>query len=330
MKGESSMFKTKITEMFGIQYPIIQGGMFWVSKAELAAAVSNAGGLGILSSSNLSAAEELREEIWKTKSLTDKPFGVNFPFLPTVRPTDTEKFVDVVLDEGVKIVETAGRSPEPYMKQFKDGGIKVIHKVPAVRFAQTAERVGVDAIAILGCEGGGHIGLEYVSSAVLLPQAVQSLKLPVIAAGGFGDAHGFVAALAMGAEGVLMGTRFMASKESPVHPGVKEWLINAKEADTMLIQQSIRNTARVIRNKPAEKTLEMEQKGAPLEELLPVITGLKEKKLFETGDLDAGVMHCGQVVGLIQEIPTVKEIIDGIISGAKSICYRLHQTAEAQ
>jgi nitronate monooxygenase len=323
------MFKTRITEMFGIQYPIIQGGMLWVSRAELVAAVSNAGGLGILSSITFPTAEGLREEVRKTKSLTDRPFGVNFPIFPMLGAEEgIEKYIDVAIEEGVKIAETSGQSPEPYMNQFKDGGVKVIHKVPAARFARTAERAGVDAIIILGCEGGGHVGLQYVTSVVLVPQAVQLLELPVIAAGGFGDARGFVAALAMGAEGVLMGTRFMASKESPIHPRVKEWLIEAREADTMLIQQSIKNTARVMKNKPAEKTLEMEQKGASLEELLPIISSLKEKELFETGDLGAGIMHCGQVVGLIEEIPTVKEIIDNIIGEAKSICYHLQQTAE--
>jgi len=323
------MFKTRITEMFGIQYPVIGGGMLWLSRAELVAAISNAGGLGILSSATFSTVEGLREEIQKTKSLTSKPFGVNFPFLPTVRPTDMEKYIDAVIEEEVKIVETSGRSPEPYMKQLKDGGVKVMHKVPAVRFAQTAEKVGVDAVVMLGCEGAGHVGLDNVPSLILIPRAVEAVKIPVVAAGGFGDAHGFVAALALGAEGVLMGTRFMASEESPVHPKVKRWLIEAKETDTMLIQQSIRNTARVVRNKPAEKTLEMEQEGASLEELLPVISGLKEKELFETGDLDAGIMHCGQVSGLIQEVPTVKEIIDGIMSEAKSLCHRLQQTAAA-
>ena len=323
------MFKTRITEMFGIQYPIIGGGMLWLSRAELVAAISNAGGLGILSSATFPTVEEFREEIRKTKRLTNKPFGVNFPLLPTVRPTDMGKFIDVVIDEGIKIVETAGRNPEPYMKHFKDGGIKVIHKTPAVRFAKTAERAGVDAVAILGCEGAGHVGLEYVTSMFLIPQAVNSLRVPVIAAGGIGDARGFVAALALGAGGVLMGTRFMASEECLIHPTVKDWLMKARETDTMLVQQSIKNTARVIKNKPAEKTVEMEQKGASLEELLPVISGLKEKEGFETGNLDAGIMHCGQAVGLIQEIPTVKEIIDGIISEAKSICCRLQQAAEA-
>jgi len=325
------MFKTRITEMLDIQYPIIQGGMLWLSRAELAAAVSNAGGLGILSSVTFPTARELQEEIQKTRSLTDKPFGINFPIFPTARPTESiEKYIDVAIEEGIKIAETSGRSPEPYMKQFKDAGVKVIHKVPAVRFAQKAERLGVDAVVVFGCEGGGHVGLDGVTSLILIPRVLDSVKIPIIAAGGFGDARGFVAALALGAEGVLMGTRFMASKESLAHPRVKEWLIKSKETDTMLIEQSIRNTARVTRNKPAEKALEMEQKGASLEELLPTISGLKEKELFETGNLDAGIMHCGQVSGLVQGIPTVKEIIDSIITGAESICHRLQQLVGAQ
>jgi len=322
------MFRTRITEMLDIQYPIIQGGMIWLSRAELAAAVSNAGGLGILSSITFPTARELREEIRKTKALTDKPFGVNFPIFPATRPTEgMEKYIDAAIDEGVRVAETSGQNPEPYMKQFGDGGVKVIHKVPAVRFAQTAERIGVDAVAIFGCEGGGHVGLDYVTSLVLIPRAVDSVKIPIVAAGGFGDARGLVAALALGAEAVLMGTRFMASKESPAHPRIKDYLVTARETDTMLIEQSIRNTARVIKNKPAQETLELEQKGASLEELLPVISGLREKELFETGSLDAGIMHCGQVSGLIGEIPTVKEIIDDIISEAESICHRLQQLA---
>jgi len=324
------MFETRISKMLNIQYPIIQGGMIWLSRAELAAAVSNAGGLGILSAISFPTAKELREELRKTKSLTDKPFGINLPIFPTTRPTEgIEKYIEVAVEEGVEVAETSGNSPEPYMKQFKDGGIKVIHKVPAVRFAQTAERIGADAVIMFGCEGGGHIGLDYVTSLVLIPRAVESVNIPIIAAGGFGDARGFVAALALGAEGVLMGTRFMASKESPAHPKAKEFLIKARETDTTLIERSIRNTARVIKNRPAEKTAQMEQKGATLEELLPVIGGLKEKELFETGDLDAGIMHSGQIEGLIKDIPTAKQIIDSIISEAGPICQRLQRLAES-
>ncbi|MCK4581535.1 MAG: nitronate monooxygenase, partial [Dehalococcoidia bacterium] len=193
------MFKTRITEMLDIQHPIVQGGMIWLSRAELAAAVSNAGGLGIVSSISFATASELRDEIRKTKTLTNRPFGVNFPIFPATRPTEgIEKYMDVAIEEGVRVAETSGQSPEPYMKRFKDGGVKVIHKVPAVRFAQTAERIGVDAVIMFGCEGGGHVGLDNVTSLILIPRAVDSVKIPVIAAGGFGDARGFVAALALG------------------------------------------------------------------------------------------------------------------------------------
>ncbi len=325
------MFKTRITEMLDIQHPIVQGGMIWLSRAELAAAVSNAGGLGIVSSISFATASELRDEIRKTKTLTNRPFGVNFPIFPATRPTEgIEKYMDVAIEEGVRVAETSGQSPEPYMKRFKDGGVKVIHKVPAVRFAQTAERIGVDAVIMFGCEGGGHVGLDNVTSLILIPRAVDSVKIPVIAAGGFGDARGFVAALALGAEAVLMGTRFMASKESLAHPKVKEWLIRARETDTLLIEQSIRNTSRVLRNTPAERTAELEKKGASLEELLPIIGGLKEKALLETGDLDAGILHCGQVSGLVREIPSVKEIIDGIIDQAEIIRKRLEMLVQLQ
>jgi nitronate monooxygenase len=324
------MFQTRITELFGIQYPIIQGAMLWISRAELTAAVSNAGGLGILSSITFPTANEMREEIRKTKSLTDKPFAVNITLLPTIKEINIEEYINAALEERVRVFETAGRSPEPYMKRFKDAGAKIMHKTPAVRFAQTAERVGVDAVAILSNEGAAHVGMDGIGSTILIPQAANSLKIPVVAAGGFCDARGFVAALALGAEGILMGTRFMSSKESPIHPKVKEWLLESKETDTMLIQQSIRNTERVLRNKPSEKTSELEGKGASLEELLPIISGLKGKELLEAGNLDAGILACGQVVGLIREIPSVKEIIDEIISGAKTTCHRLQQLSETK
>ena len=317
------MFKTRVTEMFGIQYPIIQGGMMWLGRAELVSAVSNAGGLGILSSMTFSTPEELKEEIKKTKSLTDKPFGVNFPFLPGLRPVEPEYFIDVAIEEGVKIFETAGRSPEPYMERFKKGGAKVMHKLTAVRFARTAERVGCDAVIIDGFECAGHPGEEDVTSLILIPLTADAVQVPVIAAGGFGDARGLVAALALGAEAVLMGTRFMVTKECPMHPKVKERLLEAREMDTMLVQRSLRNSARVLKNAASEKTAEMEKRGASLEELAPVISGLKEKEIFETGELDIGILHCGEVVGLIKDLPSVKEVIDRIVSEAKEIQQRL-------
>jgi nitronate monooxygenase len=317
------MFKTRVTELFGIQHPIIQGGMQWLARAELVAAVSNAGALGIITSATFPTAQEFREELRKAKSLTDKPFGVNINLFPTMRPVNLEEYIDVLIEEGVKIVETAGRSPEPYMNRLKEGGVKVMHKVTAVRFARTAERVGCDAVIIDGFECAGHPGEEDVTSLILVPLTADAVKIPVIAAGGFGDARGLIAALALGAEAVLMGTRFMATQECLAHAAVKEWLLRARETETMLIQRSLRNTARVLRNPVAEKALEMEQKGATLDELMPLITGIKEKELLETGNLEAGLLHCGQVIGLVRDIPTVKELIDRIIGEADEIRKRL-------
>jgi len=317
------MLKTRITELFGIEYPIIGGGMLWLSRAELVASISNAGGLGIISSATFESPSELREEIKKTKGLTDKPFGVNIPFIPTIRDISYEDIIKTVIDEGVKIVETAGRSPEPYMPMFKEADVKVMHKTPGVRYAQTAERVGVDAVAILGYEAAGHIGLEGVTNFVLIRRAAQVLKVPVVAAGAMSDAASFVAAMALGAEGVVVGTAFMIAVESLAHDQIKEWMLEAGENDTMLIQHSIRNTARVMKNAPAEKTLEMENKGATLDELIPVISGLKEKELLETGNKEAGIIHCGQVVGVIDKLKSIKEIMDDMMHGGQAIGDRL-------
>lgn len=314
------MFETKITELLGIKYPIIQGGMIWLSTAELAAAVSNAGGLGIITSASFDTKEELRNELRKAKSLTDKPLGVNISLGPSTHPTNTEEYIDVIINEGINIVETSGRSPEPYMKQLKDGKVTVIHKAPGgVRFAQTAEAAGCDAVAIIGFECGGHPGPDDTSSLVLIRATLENVKIPVIAAGGFADAHGLVAALALGADGVLMGTRFMATEECPAHPRFKEWLINARETDTFITQRSIRQPSRILKNEPALKVLEMENKGATLEELLTVTGGSNARRLYFEGELDAGLAECGQVVGIIHNVPTVKELIDGIIQGAEEI-----------
>ena len=318
------MFKTRITEMFGIEYPIIQGAMQWLSRAELVSAVSNAGGLGIISSLTFPTAEELRQEIRKTKDMTDKPFAVNITLLPTLRPVNYEEYISVAIEEGVNIIETAGRNPRQYMKQLKDAKVKVMHKCARVRDVKTAERVGVDAVTIVGFEAAGHPGMDDVTTSVLIPISVDSVRIPVIAAGGIGDARGFVAALALGAEGVVMGTRFLASKECPLHPKIKEWLLSAKETDTMMIERSIKNAARVMKTDFAQRVLEMEEKGATLEELVPLISGLRGKQALDEGDVNAGSIACGQAVGLIHEIPGVKEIIDGIISEAKLIGQRLH------
>jgi len=314
------VFETRITELLGIKHPIIQGGMIWISRAELAAAVSEAGGLGIITSASFATKEALRDELRKAKSLTGKPLGVNINLGPTVRPVSIEEYIDVVINEGIGIVETSGRSPEPYMKQLKQGGVKVIHKAPGgVRFAEAAELAGCDAVSIIGYECGGHPGPDDTSSLVLVRLTVETVKIPVVAGGGFVDAQGLVAALALGAEGVLMGTRFIATKECPAHPRFKEWLLSADETDTIITQRSIRSPARNLKNELVFKVLEMESQGATLKELLPITSGENTRRVYLEGDLSGGLADCGQVVGLIHDIPTVKEVIDGIIRGAEEI-----------
>ena len=319
------MFETRVTEMLGIQYPIIQGGMHWLSRAEFVAAVSNAGGLGIITSANFSSSWELREEIRKTKSLTDKPFGVNINlFGRPIPPVPNEEFIEVLIGEGVKAVETSGvRSPEQYLPRLKQGNVKVIHKVTTIRHALSAERIGADVITLVGAEQGGALGMEEVGTLVIIPLAVDAVKIPVIAAGGIADGRGFLSALILGAEGVVIGTRFMATRECPAHPKFKEWLLQAKETDTVIVERGIRNTHRALKNKAAEKAIELEKRGASLEELLPVIGGEGYKKVFLEGDCDAGIASCGQAVGLINDIPTVKELVDRIIEDAKALNKRL-------
>lgn len=317
------MFETRLTELVGIEYPIVQGGMQWISRAELAGAVSEAGGLGILSALTFPEPKDLADEIKKTRSMTDKPFGVNLTLLPSLRPRDIDGMIDVIIDEGIKVVETAGRNPEPYMERLKGAGVAVIHKCVAVRFAKTAEKIGCDVISIDGCECAGHPGEEDVTSLILIPLAVDAVNIPVIASGGFGDGRGLAAALALGADGINMGTRFVATQEAPVHPDIKEWLVRSTERDTMLVQRSLRNTERALRNAMAERVLEMEQQGATLEELAPHMSGLKGKELLETGNTDAGLHACGQVVGLVRDVPTVKELIDRIIDEAREVVGRL-------
>ena len=313
------MFKTRITELFDIKYPITQGGMMWISRAELVAAVSNAGGLGIITAFTFPTPQELAAEIKKTKELTDKPFGVNITLLPTLRPVDIDGYLNAVIDSGVKIVETAGRSPEPYMERLKTAGVKVIHKCTAVRFARTAQRIGCDAVSIDGFECAGHPGEEDVTSLVLIPLTVDAIEIPVIASGGFSDGRGLIAALALGAEAVNMGTRFMATQEAPGHPRVKEFLTTASERDTVLVLRSFRNTMRALRNPTSEKVLEMENQGADIHQLEALISGRVGLKLLEEGDTDKGLLSVGQVIGLVHDIPTVKELIDRIIKEAEEI-----------
>jgi NADH:quinone reductase (non-electrogenic) len=313
------MFKTRVTELFGIKYPIVQGGMQWVATAELASAVSNAGGLGIISALIYKTPESFTAELHRMKDLTDKPFGVNMTFLPTLSPVNYDDYVDIIIKEGVKIMETAGRNPEPYIGRLKEAGIRIIHKCTAIRFAKTAEKIGCDVISIDGFECAGHPGEEDITSLILTPLAAESIKIPFIASGGYCDARGFVAALALGADGVNMGTRFMATKEAPVHPRVKEWMLQLTERDTTLVLRSQRNSERVINNSVAQKVVEMEKHGAIMEELAPLVSGQRGKELMDTGDTEKGLLIAGQNIGLIHDIPTVKEFIDRTIKEAKEI-----------
>ena len=323
------MFKTRVTEILGIEYPIIKGPMAYLSGPELTAAVSNAGGMGIIASLSYRTVAELRDAIKKTKALTDKPFAVNVTMLPTARPVNYEEYFEAIVDEGVRIVETSGRSPEPYMKMLKDAKVITMHRATRTRDIQTAERVGVDIVSILGTEAAGHPGQTEVTTMVRVPIAVDAVKIPVIAAGGIADARGFVAALALGAEGVLMGTRFMASKECLIHENVKKWALELDEDQTILINKSLRNAMRAVRTPHTEKILEMENRGATVEELVPLMSGQRGVNAYESGDVSQASITIGQIVGLIHDVPTVKEIIDGIISEAKVITQRLHNLGNA-
>lgn len=320
------MFKTRITEMLGIEYPIIQGGMAWVSCPELVAAVSNAGGLGILVSAFCATKEDLREEIKKTKSLTDKPFGVNISLFPSMRALPNEEYVEAIIEEGVPVVETSGHTaPTEYMTRLREGNVKVIHKCASVKHAKTAERVGVDAVAVVGMENGGATGMLDVGTFVLIQAAAKAISLPLIAGGGIVDARGFVAALAMGAEGVVIGTKFMATREAPLHQNFKEWLLRSKETDTVLVMRSLGNTHRAIKSPIVSKLLDMEARNAPLEELQAIIGGSHSSQVLKEGKLDAGVGMAGQAVGLIDKVVSVKEVIDEIVEGAREIVPRLEK-----
>lgn len=313
--------KTKITELFGIKHPIIQGGMHYVGYAELAAAVSNAGGLGIITGLTQRTAADLANEIAKCKKLTDKPFGVNITFLPVIDAPDYPGYVKAIIDGGVKIVETAGRSPEQWMPAFKAAGIKVIHKCTSVRHALKAEKIGCDAVSVDGFECGGHPGEDDIPNMILLPRAAQELKIPFVASGGIGTASQLVAALALGAEGINMGTRFVATKEAPVHQNVKDAIVKATELDTRLVMRGLRNTERVLKNAAVDKLEVIErEKGlnVTFADVAPYVAGVYGK-VMKNGELDAGAWSCGMVAGLINDIPTCKDLIEGMMKEAEDI-----------
>ncbi len=314
------MFKTRITEMFGIEYPIIQGGLMWLAKAELAAAVAEAGGIGFMTALSHDAPEKLRKEIRRVRELTDKPFGINLTFLPSLRAPDWPAYINVCIEEGVRFVETAGRNPAPIMPLLNEAGIKVIHKCTSVRHALTAQKIGCAAVSIDGFECAGHPGEDDVTSLILIPLCRDSLDIPVVSSGGFGDGRGLVASLALGADGMNMGTRFVATAECPIHDTVKLALVNANERDTRLLMRSLRNTARYLANDNTEKVLEIEARGnATIADIKQYMSGLEGKKMIDSGDLNQGVFSAGQVVGMIRDVPTVQELFDRIVGEATEL-----------
>lgn len=318
------MFRTRFTELLGIRYPIMAGGMLWVSRAELAAAVSEAGGLGVITSSNFSSAEELRQEIRRARALTRKPLAVNISLFPATRPLPNDDFVRVVVEEQVAAVETSGsRTPDEFMPLLKQAGVKVIHKCASARHAAKAEKVGADAVTVVGFENGGALGLDDVPTMVLLPSTVRRVKIPVLAGGGIVDGRSMAAALALGAEGVVMGTRFMAVKESPVHPRFKEWMLRAKETDLSVVERGVGFPHRSLKNKSTDKLLELEARKATIEEMLPITRGENYRRTVIEGDLDAGMAYCGLDVGLIDDVPSAKELIDRMAAEARDAAGRL-------
>ena len=313
--------KTRITELFGIQHPVIQGGMHYVGFAEMAAAVSNAGGLGIITALTMPTPDDLAKEIARCHKMTDKPFGVNLTILPGFASPPYDEYIEAIIGGGVKIVETAGRSPEQYVPILKENGVKIIHKCTSVRHSLKAERIGCDAVSVDGFECGGHPGEDDIPGLILLARAAEELSIPFVGSGGFGNAEGLVAALALGADGINMGTRFIATVEAPVHQNVKQTLVDADELQTSLIMRPLRNTERVLKNSAVEKIIEIEKgKGADLKigDIAHLVGGVYPKILQE-GEMEIGAWSTGMVAGLIHDIPTCKDLVERIVNGAEEI-----------
>jgi len=318
------MFRTRITEMLGIRYPLVGGTMMWISTSEFVAAISNAGGLGILASAMYESREALADAIDRVRDRTDKPFAVNLNLFPMIRPIDNNEYLDVVIEKGVRIVETSGHSaPEDLCARFKQAGLIWIHKCVGIRYALKAQSLGTDIITVVGYENGGATGRLDTGTLVLVPCVREAVKVPVIGGGGVSDGRGFLAVLALGAEGVIVGTRLLATKEAPIHDNLKKALIQASELDTILVMRSIGATHRVWANAAARRCLEMEAQQADLSEILKVVGGQKAREMYDTGALDEGIISCGQGVGLVHDIPTVKELFDNIIAQATDIARRL-------
>ena len=320
--------KTPLSELLGIQYPIVQGGMQWVGKAELAAAVSQAGGLGILTALTQPSPDDLRAEIKRCRELTDRPFGVNLTILPSINPPPYAEYVEAIIDSGVKIVETAGNNPKEFIARFKDNGVVILHKCTAVRHALSAERHGVDAVSIDGFEAAGHPGEDDVPGLVLVPAAARAIKIPIIASGGFADGRGLAAALALGAHGINMGTRFMLTRESPIHDRIKQAIVGGGERDTKVIFKPFRNTARVFRNSVAEQVSELEKRpGAVFEDVRPLVSGARGRAALASGDVDGGLLWAGMAIGLMDDIPTCAELVERIVKECRESLERASKYA---
>ena len=308
--------KTRVTEMLGIRYPIVQGGMQWVGTAKMASAVSNAGGLGILTALTQPTPADLAREIERCRSMTDQPFGVNLTILPTVKPPPYAEYIQVVIDSGVKVLETAGNSPKDFIESLKRNGVRLIHKCTSVRHALSAERAGVDIVSIDGFECAGHPGEDDIGGLVLIPLAAQALRIPIIASGGIADGRGLAAAFSLGAEGINMGTRFCATVEAPIHPAIKQALVNASERDTNLIFRSLHNSGRVLKNAISDQVVATERRpgGCEFKDIQPLVAGQRGRATLQSGEVDDGLVWAGQVVGLVKDIPTCAELLQRIVA----------------
>ena len=313
------MLKTRITELLGIEHPVIQGGMMWVGRAPLAAAVSEAGGLGIITALTQPTPADLAREIERVRELTDKPFGVNLTMLPTINPPPYEDYRRVVIESGVRIVETAGSNPVDHMPAFEDAGVTVIHKCTSVRHALKAQTLGVAAVSIDGFECAGHPGEDDVPGLILLPAAADALEIPIIASGGFADGRGLAAALVLGADAINMGTRFLATQEAPIDDAVKQHIVSSSELDTNLIMRELQNTVRVAKNTVSDEVLKLLRQGATFPDIQPLVAGSRGRAVFEQGDLDAGVWAVGQAQGLIHDVPTAGDLVRRIVRDARDI-----------
>lgn len=321
--------KTRITEMLGIRYPIVQGGMQWVGTAEMASAVSNAGGLGILTALTQPTPDALAREIDRCREMTDRPFGVNLTILPTVKPPPYAEYIDALIDRGVRVVETAGNSPKEFIAKMKSAGVRLIHKCTSVRHALSAERNGVDVVSIDGFECAGHPGEDDVGGLVLIPLAVQALRIPVIASGGIADGRGMAAALALGAEGVNMGTRFCATVEAPIHPEIKNALVRASERETNLIFRTLHNTGRVLRNAVSDEVVATERRpgGCEFKDIQPMVSGQRGRAALQSGEVDSGLVWAGQTVGMVQDVPTCADLLERMVADCRTALARASNLA---